>query len=133
MRPSVRPQVPAPWWRHAPLSVSFTLLAAAYMLASAAVALILTTLLPDPWWAILVAPLLLVPVLVFHVRHAFAPMRSLFRALSGSVTSYRDGDFGFGLSWEGGGELGELVAAHNALGDALRDQRIALVQRELLT
>jgi PAS domain-containing protein len=36
------------------------------------------------------------------------------------------------LSWEGGGELGELVAAHNALGDALRDQRIALVQRELL-
>ncbi|UHQ20732.1 ATP-binding protein [Lysobacter sp. KIS68-7] len=127
-----RRQVPAPWWRHAPLSASFTVLTAAYMLASAAIALLLTTVLPEPWWAIVIAPLLLLPVLVFHVRHAFAPMRSLFRALAGSVTSYRDGDFGFGLSWEGGGELAELVNAHNALGDALRDQRIALVQRELL-
>src|SRR5690606_6618921 len=51
---------------------------------------------------------------------------------AGSVASYRDGDFSFGLSWEGGGELGALVAAHRALGDTLRDQRLRLVQRELL-
>jgi two-component system, NtrC family, nitrogen regulation sensor histidine kinase NtrY len=59
-------------------------------------------------------------------------MNSLFRALAGSVASYRDGDFGFGLSWQGKGALGELVASHNALGDALREQRLSLVQRELL-
>jgi Signal transduction histidine kinase involved in nitrogen fixation and metabolism regulation len=59
-------------------------------------------------------------------------MNSLFRALAGSVASYRDGDYGFGLSWEGRGELAELVASHNALGDALREQRLGLVQRELL-
>lgn len=61
------------------------------------------------------------PGLVYHVYRVLAPMRSLFRALAGTVTSYRDGDFSFGLSWAGGGELGELVAAHNALGDALRE------------
>ena len=72
------------------------------------------------------------PGLVYHVYRVLAPMRSLFRALAGTVASYRDGDFSFGLSWAGGGELGELVAAHNALGDALREQRLALMQGELL-
>jgi nitrogen fixation/metabolism regulation signal transduction histidine kinase len=120
------------WWQRVPLSVTFTVLAASYVLASAALAMLLSTVLVQPWWAIVIAPLLLLPLLIYHVRRAFAPMRSLFRALAGTVASYRDGDFGFGLSWKGTGELAELVAAHNALGDALRDQRLALVQRELL-
>ena len=34
--------------------------------------------------------------------------------------------------WPRNDELGDLVAAHNELGDALREQRLALVQRELL-
>src|SRR5262245_16869754 len=102
------------------------------MLAATALAFLLTMVLPDPWWALLIAPLLLAPLFWIHVRHAFSPVRSLFRALAGTVASYRDGDFGFGLTWEGGGDLAELVNAHNALGDALREQRIALVQRELL-
>src|SRR5690606_9976431 len=40
---------------------------------------------------------------------------TLFRALAGSVASYRDGDYSFGVSWEGGGELGRLVDSHRAL------------------
>ncbi|HZH42678.1 MAG TPA: PAS domain-containing sensor histidine kinase [Lysobacter sp.] len=84
------------------------------------------------WAAVAAAVLLVAPLLHYHVHRALAPMRSLFRALAGTVTSYRDGDFSFSLAWEGGGELGELVAAHNALGDALREQRLTLVQRELL-
>jgi nitrogen fixation/metabolism regulation signal transduction histidine kinase len=114
------------------LSTTFTVLAAAYLLLSAALAVLLTTVLRQPWWAILIAPAVLLPLLFYHVRRAFAPMHSLFRALAGTVASYRDGDFGFGLSWKGTGELAELVNAHNELGDALRDQRLALVQRELL-
>ena len=113
------------------LRMTFAVLAAAYMLASAVLAVLLNTMIPDGW-AIVVAPLALLPLLIYHVRRAFAPMQSLFRALAGTVASYRDGDFGFGLSWSGNGELAELVAAHNRLGDALRDQRLALVQRELL-
>lgn len=114
------------------LSVTFTVLAAAYMLLAAALAVVLTMVLERPWWAILIAPIVLLPLLFYHVRRAFAPMRSLFRALAGTVASYRDGDFGFGLSWPNRNELGDLVDAHNALGDALREQRLALVQRELL-
>jgi len=114
------------------LSLAFALLAAVYLAAGVALALWLATLLPHPWMAGAIAVALLLPLLVYHVRRMFAPMRSLFRALAGTVASYRDGDFGFGLSWQGQGELAELVDAHNRLGDALREQRLALVQRELL-
>jgi two-component system, NtrC family, nitrogen regulation sensor histidine kinase NtrY len=115
-----------------PLSLLFAALALAYMAAAVAVAVLLSEWLANRWLAALVAIAVLAPLLAYHVRRAFAPMNSLFRALAGSVASYRDGDYGFGLSWQGHGELGELVASHNALGDALREQRLALVQRELL-
>ena len=59
-------------------------------------------------------------------------MRALFRALAGTVASYRDGDYSFGITWDKYSDLIELVSAHNALGDALREQRLSLVQRELL-
>ena len=52
--------------------------------------------------------------------------------MSGSVASYRDGDFSFSLARRSSDELDDLVAAHNELGDVLREQRQALVQRELL-
>ena len=65
-------------------------------------------------------------------RRLLRPVLSLFRALAGTVSSYRDHDFSFGIAWPGNDELGDLVAAHNALGDTLREQRQTLVQRELL-
>ncbi|WP_345294561.1 PAS domain-containing sensor histidine kinase [Luteimonas vadosa] len=101
------------------------------MLAAAAGALLLSRWLV-PWVAAATAVLLLAPLLAYHVHRAFAPMHSLFRALAGSVASYRDGDYSFGVSWNGQGELRELVDSHRRLGDTLRDQRLALVQRELL-
>jgi nitrogen fixation/metabolism regulation signal transduction histidine kinase len=113
------------------LSLVFSVLALAYAALAAGLALLLSQWFENAWAALL-AVALLAPLLLYHVRRAFAPMNSLFRALAGSVASYRDGDFGFGLSWAGRGELGELVASHNALADALREQRLALVQRELL-
>nr|WP_240318655.1 PAS domain-containing sensor histidine kinase [Lysobacter sp. TY2-98] len=82
--------------------------------------------------SVVLAVVLDLPLLAYHVRRLLAPMHSLFRALAGTVASYRDGDFSFGLTWDGDGELRELVDSHNALGDVLRDQRVALVQRELL-
>jgi nitrogen fixation/metabolism regulation signal transduction histidine kinase len=120
------------WRQRIPLSLQFATLAFAYMLAATALALLLSRWIEHAWIAALAAIALLAPLLVYHVRRAFAPMNSLFRALAGSVASYRDGDYAFGLSWRGGGDLGTLVASHNALGDALRDQRLSLVQRELL-
>ena len=120
------------WLQRLPLSLVFGALALAYMGAALALYALLSRWIDRPWLAALASFALLAPLLLYHVRRAFAPMNSLFRALAGTVASYRDGDFAFGLSWRGGGDLGALVESHNALGDALRDQRLALVQRELL-
>ena len=95
-------------------------------------ALALQAWLQSPLAAFAITLLLMLPLVATAVRLLLQPMLSLFRALSGTVDSYRDGDFSFGLSWERNDELRELVATHNALGDALRDQRLRLVQRELL-
>jgi two-component system nitrogen regulation sensor histidine kinase NtrY len=72
------------------------------------------------------------PLTLYVAQRLLAPVLAMFRALAGTVTSYRDGDFSFSLAWKRRDELGELVQAHNALGDTLREQRLGLVQRELL-
>jgi len=76
--------------------------------------------------------LCVVPLSVITIRSQLTPMLSLFRALAGTVHSYRDGDFSFSLYWPQNDELCDLVAAHNELGEVLRAQRLNLVQRELL-
>ena len=119
------------WWHRLPLNLVYVALTCAYMLAASALAVFLMRWL-QTWAAMLVATGLLAPLLLYHVRSMFTPVRALFRALAGSVASYRDGDYSFGLSWQGRGELRELVDSHNRLGHVLREQRQALVQRELL-
>jgi len=71
-------------------------------------------------------------LLVAIVRATLRPLLSMFHALGGTVLSYKDGDYAFGLHWPRNDEVGDLVDAHNALGQVLRDQRLELVRRELL-
>lgn len=78
------------------------------------------------------AVFVMAPIAVIVAWRHLAPMLSLFRTLAGTVGSYRDGDFSFSLVWSRKDELRDLVDAHNELGAALRDQRLALVERELL-
>ncbi|MFD0326554.1 sensor histidine kinase [Lysobacter gummosus] len=118
--------------RRLPLSLVFSAIALAYLAVGAAATLWLSQYLARPWLALAIVLAVLTPLLVYQVRRAFAPMNSLFRALAGSVASYRDGDYSISFNWSGKGDLGELVASHNRLGDALREQRLSLVQRELL-
>ena len=73
-----------------------------------------------------------VPISIITLRSQIQPILSLFRALEGTVTSYKDGDFSFSLHWHHNDELADLIDAHNALGNVLREQRLGLVQRELL-
>ncbi len=84
------------------------------------------------WIAISLSSAVVGIVCMWMIHRILAPSRALFRALAGTVASYRDGDFSFGIAWDTDSDLGDLVRAHNALGDALREQRLALVQRELL-
>jgi two-component system, NtrC family, nitrogen regulation sensor histidine kinase NtrY len=72
------------------------------------------------------------PILVLMTSYALNPTLALLRAVSGAVHSVRDGDFNTSLRVPREFELAELVNAHNALGEALRDERQHLRQRELL-
>ena len=92
----------------------------------------MASLCKDNWLAALVAVALLALPLVWIARTAIDPIRRLLRALSGSVASYRDGDYSLSLVSRRRDELGDLIRTHNALGQALRGQRQNLVQRELL-
>jgi len=85
-----------------------------------------------PALAALIAAGIVLPFAVAAARAFLAPLVSMLRALGGTVISYRDGDYSFGLHWARNDELGDLVSAHNELGEVLRDQRLGLVQRELL-
>lgn len=76
--------------------------------------------------------LLLVGGVAWLTSTVLAPMRSLLRALESAVLSYRDGDFSVSIAAGVTDELGDLVGAHHALGDALREQRQHVAQRELL-
>ena len=81
-------------------------------------------------WLLILA-VSLVPVLWLSSR-IMRPIQQMLRALSGTVASYREGDFSLSLVADRDDELGELMTAHNELAEALREQRAHLVQRELL-
>jgi two-component system nitrogen regulation sensor histidine kinase NtrY len=119
-------------WRLS-LVTRWSALVATLLTVGILIALALDHLLPGRPLLVLGACLLcVVPIAMITLRAQIQPILSLFRALEGTVTSYRDGDFSFSLHWPQNDELSDLVAAHNALGEVLREQRLGLVQRELL-
>ena len=61
-----------------------------------------------------------------------APLLSMFRALAGTVPSYRDGDFASACTGRATTSSATWSTRTTRSGDVLRDQRLDLVQRELL-
>ncbi|WP_295753970.1 ATP-binding protein [Undibacterium sp.] len=117
----------------------FSLLTRLYLLLAGLLmlAIVLTTVLVlrFPGQALLVSSATLGLMLLLGLvllRRQLTAVLQLFRAMSGTVISYQDGDYSFGLHWSRNDELADLVDAHNALGNVLREQRLDLVQRELL-
>ena len=84
--------------------------------ASIALPLLLLEWLGDAKLVGLISALVIVPLAVIVIRRALAPLNSLFRALSGSVNTYRDGEYKFGIHWQGSDDLGDLVRSHAELG-----------------
>ncbi len=81
-------------------------------------------------WVLIVAVAL--PSVLWLSSRVMRPIQQLLRALSGTVASYREGDFSRSLVADRDDELGELMTALNDLAGAMRQQRAHLVQRELL-
>ncbi|WP_427914591.1 sensor histidine kinase [Ramlibacter sp. MMS24-I3-19] len=114
------------------LVTRLALLAGALVLATTAVALVLSTWLQSAWQAAAFTVAVMLPLAVVVARAELQPLLAMLRALGGTVISYRDGDFSVGLHWAGNDEIGDLVRAHNELGQVLREQRRGLAERELL-
>ncbi len=83
-------------------------------------------------WLLLPAALAGLAVAFWFSGWLLAPLRGLLRTLEGAVLSYRDGDFSTSVSRERQDEFGQLARLHADLGQALREQRQHLAQRELL-
>jgi len=93
-----------------------TLLAVGVILA-----LVLDYLLPGrPALVLAICLACVVPLAIITIRAQIQPILSLFRALGGTVASYRDGDYSFSLHWQHNDELADLIDAHNDLGNVLR-------------
>jgi two-component system, NtrC family, nitrogen regulation sensor histidine kinase NtrY len=114
------------------LAGKLAMLGAIPLVISIGAAVVAEHYLGSPSLSLLVASAIGVPLWAYFASRALDPVTSVFRALGGTASSYRDGDFSFSVHWGGSDELGDLVAAHNDLGSILREQRLSLVQRELL-
>ena len=87
------------------------------------------------WAALGLTFLLLLPIAWALASALLAPLMRLLRALESTVLSYRDGEFGSAIVGDAPGglsELSSLMRLHSELGEALREQRRHLAQRELL-
>jgi nitrogen fixation/metabolism regulation signal transduction histidine kinase len=117
------------------VSLAARLSAVVWVLLAVAVALVFALDRAFPGHEVVIAVgvcAIAVPVACVLAQAAMRPILSMFHALSGTVMSYKDGDFSFGLHWARNDEVGDLVDAHNALGEVLREQRLELIRRELL-
>ena len=114
------------------LAGQFALRVLPLLAGAVALALALQAWLDDPLLAGLITLVVAGLALLWLLGGWLSPVRSLIRALTGTALSYRDGDYSFGLRWPRNDELGDLVAGHNAIGEALREKQLQLVQRELL-
>ena len=115
------------------IAARLTLLALLTVAGSVFLVVLLLEVMPGrAMLAALIAAAIMAPIAIFAARALLRPLLAMLRALGGTVISYRDGDYSFGLHWARNDEMGDLVEAHNALGAVLREQRLDLVQRELL-
>ena len=80
-----------------PVAVRMIAIAIVGSAAAAAATALLARWLPG-WLAALLAAVVVGGIVATVVWRALVPMRALFRALAGTVASYRDGDFSFGIT-----------------------------------
>jgi two-component system nitrogen regulation sensor histidine kinase NtrY len=80
------------------LRLRYALVALVYGAVVAALTLAIDRWIDPSWLAAGAAVALSLLPLWLLIGRELDPMRSLFRALAGTVTSYRDGDFAFGLA-----------------------------------
>ena len=98
------------------------------------IALALDHFIPgEPWLVFAICVACVVPISIITLRSQVQPILSLFRALEGTVTSYKDGDFSFSLHWPYKDELADLIYQYGEDRDSRRIARAIIAARPLRT
>jgi len=87
---------------------------------------------PSPWTVFAAAVCLGLPVGWWILDRVLIPATRVLQALRDGVQGFRDHDFSLNLAVDRKDELGELVDLYNSVGDVLREERNAIIQREML-
>jgi two-component system nitrogen regulation sensor histidine kinase NtrY len=124
--------VPAPPERRFSLAGKLTLLILAQGLGVAVVAAAAAWLRPWPWLVLTSGAAAAVLLAMAFSERVLGSARRTFEALTDGIRSFRDGDFSLRLAVTRRDELGDLVGLYNEMGDALREERHDIYQRELL-
>ena len=104
----------------------------AALVAVAGLAAVAAYWFPSPWIVLLAAVGLGLPVGWWILDRILAPASRVLQALRDGVQGFRDHDFSLNLAADRRDELGEMVELYNAVGDVLREERSAIIQREML-
>ncbi len=88
--------------------------------------------IPSPWVVLLAAVCFGLPLGWWILDRVLIPSTRVLQALRDGVQGYRDHDFSLNLAVDRKDELGELVDLYNDVGDVLREERSAILQREML-
>jgi two-component system, NtrC family, nitrogen regulation sensor histidine kinase NtrY len=115
-----------------PFATRVRLAAVASWLAIAAAAAAASVWLESPWLILALAVGIGVPLGWWILDRVLVPSARTLQALRDGVQGFRDHDFSLHLAVERKDELGELVELYNSMGDVLRDERSAILQREML-
>jgi nitrogen fixation/metabolism regulation signal transduction histidine kinase len=87
---------------------------------------------PSPWAIFLACFCFGLPLGWWILDRILIPSTRVLQALRDGVHGYRDHDFSLNLAVDRKDELGELVDLYNDVGDVLREERSAILQREML-
>lgn len=88
--------------------------------------------LADVFVAALISAAIILPVTMVVLRYYITPINRVISALNDGFRNFLDNDFSVSLAKTRNDELGDLVQIYNKVGEALRDERLHLYQRELL-
>ena len=99
-------------WNVFKYSLSLRLSACVVLLLAAAIifSLLLRHQIKSDWAVVLIVMSVMAPMSVIVLHRQLRNYFSLFRALAGTVSSYRDSDYSFSIRWNSDDEIGELVS-----------------------
>ena len=104
----------------------------AALLAVILLALAAVRWFPSPWTLLALCLGIGLPLGWWLLDRALVPASQVLQAVRDGIRGFRDHDFSLHLAVDRRDELGELVELYNSVGDVLRDERSAIVQREML-